>query len=628
MPDVSSRPAGSIEHLRPYVAASATFSSSRPLPTRTLKLSDELRIAYATSALVHILTPTFDLHPSINGTRFMERSTEQKAAALHAETAFPYSYAVISPTEEDYFMMREFEVSAFDAGLALPAYERPLVREAEWSPSGLTFSRGCYLSVLTSRLQIRLYEARPNGWTGSWKEVAKLSSSAFSSIQRTAQLDLSITAHRWTAAMTSSDPKNDNRTAFLLGSTRSGKLVAWPFQTGPYASPQCVQIPIPDRLQNHPLFIMAADESWNVGTKSGATSPDVRWCHLVVWTPILFEVCILRLTVSGQAPHYEFGTEITLSLPSRQCCTDARFVHKDMVVLSGPGTVDVVDLSAGAKVRLRSFDLSSDGTSCGHIHPAPNPFQVTAGIHLIKNKLQVILTDGSVFDIDLSTTSPAQTRRKQYPTAVLTVEQKGEADDALQALISVRRPISGVVRLPHTHGGDASMGVLLVAQETTEIAALPHRPTEQRAETISFMLPSPFNPTELAFDLDSSIGALLDSQFHEGAEGSDSTSDLPSQVFLPLTTLFAASDRAERMKMCEALWKRLQPFAEAEWVAAAPDASLRRLYWLLVWLRRASQHSKVPELNESLNRVRQTIAEKNLRSQMQGVLKMVKPGAK
>ncbi|KAE8221454.1 hypothetical protein CF319_g5188 [Tilletia indica] len=608
---------------RPRVQGTATFTASRQLATKALAWSEEGRIAFVTSNYVQILTPTFNLHPSIVPTHHMTVYPEDVSNHAQQSRRTSYISACIQPSGEhsSFSNVKDMGINA-DSSLQLPSHERPPVRAVEWSPLGFASARGSYLSVLTSGLELLLYEATPNGWTGTWKESRKLHVAPHDTrSNREALLDTHIVAHRWT----SSASTTTGNVCFLLASTRSGRIAAWKFEAGTDTVAVPVELNSPDRFHGHIVHIVACS-SWSQADTSGSGSSSSNsgsstlTCSVALWSPAHSQVAIgeLRLASSSGQPQLQTWSKF---VEGCHCVTYARFIDsRNQLVLAEPGAVAVVELTSESKLPKQTFILEKSAADPPDIRAHLNPCStmINATSHGTQT-LHVTLSDGGIYHLDTARVEGAAvslTVSVKPAGEVLTIHLEGQAEEDIQEQISIRRHLNGYVEYPSFATGDFAR-LIAVSQDTAELATLSFRINDARSGTVVLMLTHPFNNNVPGPDQIEATGIIARRILNDmGTLGESLPDAFAAYVFAPVVSLFLSSAKPSQLRIMEGIWRATQPFTDNQWMLKGSIRQLRALNWIMNWMQRAGPGPVADDFKAAHRQVRGLLDVRNLHGRL------------
>ncbi|KAL9940914.1 hypothetical protein V8E36_000402 [Tilletia maclaganii] len=555
---------------RARVQGSVTFTGFRTLANRSLAWSEDGRLAFATTASIHILTPSF-ASPSV-------------IEASHAMSSYPaYIYAGIQP-QSVHDTPPNIEVMGIDAdaGLSLRTFERPPVREVLWSPLGIAKDGGCYLSVLDSTLHMHLYAASPNGWTGSWKESPRPSLPMMEiASKREALIDLHIMSHCWTERL----PDARKPTSLLLASTRTGRLL---YESGVQVPPNPELLQVPTHVRGHITHIVAC-RSWSpASTDTRSQSPiSMQSCTVALWTPALSEVAFIDLLYSSATG--AVSCRVNSPRATLQGChgiTLARFVHPQKFAMAMPGQVKVIDLLSTAQDHTRTYSFKRSPADERSVYKDLNPLTPVIDISSFDKKvLYVTLADGSIYELASQPDSSSTNSGACVPTDVLTVHLEGQADADLQEQVSIRRPFNGFALMSSLQAPSLPQ-LFAVSQTTDELSSLPRVVGERRSGTITLMLSHPFNSAQYGPEQERGVEALLKAGFSasNGEAGNSDPGSTPSSLFSPLLAYFVGLEDDAQRQASTGIWRLLQPYITAQQDGSLSIEQLRKLNYILIWL--------------------------------------------
>ncbi|CAD6888410.1 unnamed protein product [Tilletia caries] len=567
------------------------------------------------------MTPTFSLHPCIVSTHHMDAFAEDDLNHAHRPRSVPYMCARIQPdANSNLFTNVEDMGIEGDTSLQLPSHERAPVREVDWSPVGFTSAQGSYLSILTSGLKLLLYEATPNGWTGSWKESASLPVPVHdSSSKREAFLDSHIVAHRWTGSASTAA----GNISFLLASTRHGRVAAWRFEAGTDAAPTCVKFRGPDTFHGHIVHIVACS-SWSEAQTSASSSDggaDSAWaCFVALWSPAQAQVAIVELRLSTSSGQLE--TQKCHNFAG-QChyVSYARFIDStSQLIIATPGTIILVDVTSEPEFHRHTFSLqpSTAGPSDVSVHLSPVDTVIDASPCGAK-KVRVTTSHGGIYYLDTDTVQGGATTSTLtvYPAPeLLTIHLEGQAEEATQEEISVRRRMNGYVEFPSCGVGDLPR-VVAVLQDTAELASLTHRQMDHRSETVALMLTHPFNNAATGADEEEVISMMIRRTLKDLETVQASVPDTSATyLFAPLVLLFLGASSPSQRRILDSTWRSVQPFTDEAWIFKASIWQLRAMYWVMDWLQRMGIGPFADDLKAAQHRIRKLLEVRNLKARI------------
>ncbi|KAK0560823.1 hypothetical protein OC844_003551, partial [Tilletia horrida] len=539
---------------RPRVQATVTFTGQRALDTGSLKWSSEGRLALVTAHNIHIVTPCFALHPSIKPTHFMSTYPADESDSAVSKQAFPYAYASIQPAADTSTaaILDTFR-EPLDAGMALPATERPPVRGAEWSPHGMSQGDGQYLSVLTTYMQLSLWEATPNAWTGSWKQAVILE-----------------VPHR------SYPSKRES----FLDSHIVGRLIAWQFKAGSSTPAATISIEEPDH-QSPPQMI----QGYHSITYTRFL-PDRR---LVLATAGQVDVVLLKTGTDPAVrrfvldPAASSSTDIERRLNPLSVILDVTMLHQNRLraTLSDGGIYDL-NLSQG------------EGRASPAVTMVPPSSEVLT-IHLegqAEDGLQEQISLIRPFTGFATCSSPPH--------------------DHLPRLIAVSQNTSELASITRRVNERRQQMVCLMLTGTLNRATAGPEQEDAIRTSLDAMLgrgagsnqqdEGPYEYTGIVqFVLSSPEMVRLRSQSEAP----------PAVAFSPLLSFFLSADPTSQDGILSSIWLSLQPYV-GSWVDTASTAQLRRLHWLIIWLQRNNATGAVKNIKAERVRLRELIGRQYL----------------
>ncbi|KAK0534789.1 hypothetical protein OC835_002562 [Tilletia horrida] len=554
---------------RPRVQATVTFTGQRALDTGSLKWSSEGRLALVTAHNIHIVTPCFALHPSIKPTHFMSTYPADESDSAVSKQAFPYAYASIQPAADTSTaaILDTFREPPVDAGMALPATERPPVRGAEWSPHGMSQGDGQYLSVLTTYMQLSLWEATPNAWTGSWKQavILEVPHRSYPS-KRESFLDShivgasSLDRTRTKLGPTDMLPAGDNTIRFKAGSSTPAPTIS-------------IEEPDDGNLQHQSPPQM------------------IQGYHSITYTRFLPDRRLV-LATAGQV-------DVVLLKTS----TDPA-VRRFVLDPAASSSTDIEHVTMLHQNRLRAT-LSDGGIydlnlSQGEGRASPAVTMVPPSSEVLTIHLEGQAEDGLQEQISLIRPFTGFATCSSPP------------HDHLPRLIAVSQNTSELASITRRVNERRQQMVCLMLTGTLNRATAGPEQEDAIRTSLDAMLgrgagsnqqdEGPYEYTGIVqFVLSSPEMVRLRSQSEAP----------PAVAFSPLLSFFLSADPTSQDGILSSIWLSLQPYV-GSWVDTASTAQLRRLHWLIIWLQRNNATGAVKNIKAGRVRLRELIGRQYL----------------